>query len=230
MQVVILCGGKGTRLSEYTEEIPKPLVEVGNKPILHHLMQLYASSGHKDFILCLGYKGKTIEEYFKDNEDWNIEFVHTGDDSNKAERLTKVKNKIKDNTFLVSYGDDLSDVDINKVIKFHNRLNKIVTLVAVPLISPFGIIELDDDNGVKNFKEKPKLDHFINGGFYVMKKRIFDFIKPGYDLEKETFEDLSKQNQIAAFKHNGFWKSMNTLKDVIELNNAYEEGNVPWIK
>ncbi len=230
MQVVILCGGKGTRLSERTEEIPKPLVEIGDKPILYHLMNLYARSGHKDFILCLGYKGEKIEEYFKNKKDWNIEFVHTGETANKAERLMKIKDIIKDTTFLLSYGDDLSNVDVNKVIEFHKKANKIVTLTAVPLISQFGIIELNEKCEVTKFREKPKLDHFINGGFYVMEKKIFDYIKPGYDLEKETFEDLAKEGQIAAFKHNGFWKSMNTLKDVVELNELYNKGNAPWIK
>src|SRR3989338_2288466 len=230
MQVVILCGGKGTRLSEYTEEIPKPLVEVGNKPILHHLMELYAHAGHKDFILCLGYKGEKIEEYFKDNRSWNIKFIDTGENSTKAERLMKVKNEIKENTFLLSYGDDLSDVDINKVVDFHKKTDKIVTLTAVPLISPFGIIELNKNNDVVQFKEKPKLSYLMNGGFYVVDKKIFDYIKPGYDLEKDVFEDLTKEKQIAAFRHNGFWKSMNTLKDVIELNELYNKGKAPWIK
>lgn len=230
MQVVILCGGKGTRLSEHTDEIPKPLVEIGDKPILDHLMNLYARSGHKDFILCLGYKGEKIEEYFRDNKDRNIEFVHTGENANKAERLMKVKDIIKGNTFLLSYGDDLSDVDINTVIESHKKANKIVTLTAVPLISQFGIIELNEKCEVTRFREKPKLDHFMNGGFYVMEKKIFDYIKPGYDLEKETFDDLAKDGQITAFKHNGFWKSMNTLKDVVELNELYSKGNAPWIK
>ena len=142
----------------------------------------------------------------------------------------KVKDSIKDSTFLLSYGDDLSDVNINKVIEFHKKANKIVTLTAVPLISQFGIIELNDKCEVAKFMEKPKLDHFMNGGFYVMEKKVFDYIKPGYDLEKEAFEGLAKDKQIAAFKHNGFWKSMNTLKDVIELNELYKEGNAPWIK
>jgi glucose-1-phosphate cytidylyltransferase len=230
MEVVILCGGKGTRLNERTEEIPKPLVKVGDKPILHHLMQLYAHAGHKDFILCLGYKGEKIKEYFKDNKEWNINFIDTGENANKAERLMKVKDSIKDDIFLLAYGDDLSDVDINKVVDFHKRVNKIITLTAVPLMSQFGVIELNEKCEVIKFREKPKLDHFINGGFYVVGKKIFDYIKPGYDLEKEAFEDLAKDRQIVAFKHNGFWKSMNTLKDVIELNELYNRGNAPWKK
>ena len=230
MEVVILCGGKGTRLSEYTQSIPKPMIEIGGKPILLHIMKFYASFGHKEFILCLGYKGDKIQEYFKDIKEWNIGFVNTGEDSNKAERLVKVKNKINGNTFLVSYGDDISDIDVNEIIKFHNIKRKIVTLTAVPLISPFGIVELNGRNEVINFKEKPKLNHLINGGFYVMEKKIFDFIKQGYDLEKETFEELAKHNQIVAFKHNGFWKSMNTLKDVIELNEMFTKGEAPWTR
>ena len=230
MQVVILCGGKGTRLSEYTEEIPKPLVEVGDKPILDHLMHLYAKAGHKDFILCLGYKGEKIREYFKDNKDWNIDFVDTGENSNKAERLMKVRDKIKDDNFLLSYVDDLSDVDINKVIECHKEKNKIVTLTAVWIVSPFGILGINNNHEVTEFKEKPKLPNLMNGGFYVMKKEIFDYIKPGLDLEKETFEDLAKKRQIVYFEHNGFWKSMNTLKDVVELNELYKEGKAPWIK
>jgi len=231
MKVVILCGGKGTRLSEYTEEIPKPLVHVGGKPILHHLMNLYAKAGHKDFILCLGYKGEKIKEYFKDNNDWNIDFVDTGENSNKAERLMKVKDKIKDDNFLLSYGDDLSDVDINKVIELHKEKNKIVTLTAVQLQSPFGILGINyREKLVTNFEEKPRLKILMNGGFYVMKKGIFDHIKPGCDLEKETFEDLAKEEQIIYYEHEGFWKSMNTLKDVIELNELYNKGNAPWTK
>jgi glucose-1-phosphate cytidylyltransferase len=230
MEVVILCGGKGTRLSEYTQSIPKPMIEIGGKPILFHIMKFYAGFGHKDFILCLGYKGGAIQKYFKEIKGWNIKFVNTGEDSNKAERLLKVKDKIKGDIFLVSYGDDLSNVNIKEVINFHNKKNKVVTLTAVPFISPFGILELNEKNEVISFKEKPKLNHFINGGFYVMKKEIYNFIKQGYDLEKETFEELAKQNQIVAFKHTGFWKSMNTLKDVIELNELYERGNAPWLR
>lgn len=230
MEVVILCGGKGTRLSEYTEDIPKPLVEIGNKPILRHLMGLYASFGHRDFILCIGYKGDKIKDYFKNNKEWNIRFVDSGENANKAERLLNAEDLIKGKTFLMSYGDDLADVDINNVIAFHKKNGKIVTLTAVPLISPFGILEVNGKNEVTSFKEKPKLSHWMNGGFYVMERKIFNYMKPGYDLEKEVFEDIARERQIAAFKHDGFWKSMNTLKDVIELNELHDKGVAPWIK
>ena len=230
MQVIILCGGKGTRLSEYREELPKPLVQVGNKPILHHLMSLYAGFGHTEFILLIGYKGDKIKEYFKGNKEFNIKFIDSGEEANKAERLLEAKKLIKYNTFLMSYGDDLTDVDINNVIGFHKKSKKIVTLTAVPLLSPFGIIEINGNDEVTSFREKPKLNQWMNGGFYIMEKKIFDYIKPGFDLEKDAFEDLARERQIAAFMHDGFWKSMNTLKDVIELNDMYKEGNTPWIR
>ena len=230
MQVVILCGGKGTRVSEFTENIPKPLIKVGDKPILHHLIEYYASYGFKDFIFLLGYKGEQIRDYFKNINDMNIQFVDTGENSNKAERLMKVKDIIKDDTFFLSYGDDLSDVDIKKLFEFHNENKKIVTLTATSLVSPFGILEMNDNSEVVNFKEKPKLNHFMNGGFYVINKEIFRYIKQGYDLEKEVFEDLTKENKIIAFKHDGFWKSMNTLKDVVEFNELAKQEKIPWKK
>jgi len=227
MQVVVLCGGKGTRLSEYTEQIPKPLIEVGGKPILSHIMDMYGHYGHNDFILCLGYKGDKIREFFKDEDRYDIEFVDTGVDSNKADRIMKIKNYVKEDNFFVTYGDDLSDVDINALLEFHNKNKKIVTLTAVDLVSPFGILEINKKFEVTRFKEKPKLNHLMNGGFYVFNKKIFDYIKKGHDLEKETFEDLSKEKMIAAFYHKGFWKSMNTLKDVMELDELFANGKFP---
>ena len=222
MQVVVLCGGKGTRLSEYTEQIPKPLIEVGGKPILLHTMEMYSNYGHKDFILCLGYKGDKIKDYFEKLDSFNIEFVDTGIDSNKAERIMKIKNYVKEDDFFVTYVDDLSDVNINELLKFHYKNKKIVTLTAVDLMSPFGILEVNKKWEVTTFKEKPRLEYFMNGGFYVFNRKIFDYIKKGYDLEKETFEELAKEKMICAFYHKGFWKSMNTLKDVIELNEMFK--------
>ena len=230
MQVVVLCGGKGTRLSEYTEQIPKPLIDVGGKPILLHIMKMYSYYGHKNFILCLGYKGDKIRDYFKDIGSFGIEFVDTGIDSNKAERILKIKDYIKEDNFFVTYGDDLSDVDINKLLKFHYKNKKVATLTAIDLVSPFGILEINKKCEVTRFKEKPKLDCLMNGGYYVFSKKIFDYIKKGCDLEKETFGDLAKKKMIAAFCHKGFWKSMNTLKDVMELNEMFASGKTPWMK
>ncbi|KKR79117.1 MAG: Glucose-1-phosphate cytidylyltransferase, partial [Candidatus Nomurabacteria bacterium GW2011_GWA2_40_9] len=204
--------------------------QIGNKPILHHLMDLYAGFGHKEFILLVGYKADKIKEYFKNIREFNIKFVDSGEEANKAQRLMDAKKLIKGNTFLMSYGDDLTDANINSIIGFHKKSKKVVTLTAVPLLSPFGIIEISSKEEVTSFREKPKLNHWMNGGFYVIEKKIFSYIKPGYDLEKETFEDLAKERQIAAFMHDGFWKSMNTLKDVIELNDMYKEGSTPWIR
>ena len=229
MQVVILCGGEGTRLREYTEKIPKPLVEIGNKPILWHIMKYYSQHGFNDFVLCLGYKGEKIREYFNENkENWNINFVDTGLDSNKAERIKKIKKFIKEDNFFVAYGDDLSDVGINKLLKFHKEKNKIVTLTTINPISQFGILEFNENDEIINFKEKPKLNHWINGGFFVFNKKIFDYLKEKWDLEKETFGQLAKERQICAFKHNGFWKCMNTFKDTLELNEIWKNKKAPW--
>lgn len=230
MKVVILCGGQGTRLREHTEKIPKPLVEIGNKPVLWHIMKIYSHYGFKDFILCLGYKGELIKEHFKENkENWKIEFVDTGENTPKSGRLMRIKDYIEDDLFLVAYGDDISDINIQKVVDFHNKHGKIATLTAIPLSSDFGIIEMDDKGDVIKFKEKPRLDEYwFNGGFFVFNKEIFSYLTKG-ELEKEVFEFLSKEKQIRAFKHDGFWKSMNTFKDWQELNDLEKKGNPPWI-
>jgi glucose-1-phosphate cytidylyltransferase len=230
MKVVILCGGKGTRLKEYTEDIPKPLIEIGGKPILWHIMKTYSHYGFKDFILCLGYKGNKIKEYIENNnqEKWNVEFVDTGEKSNKGQRIKAVEEYIKEDNFFVAYGDDVSDVNIKEILNFHNKNNKIVTLTAVNPLSQFGIMEINNNSEITEFKEKPKLDHWINGGFFVFNKKIFNYLKDDYDLETETFEELVKEKQIQAFKHNGFWKCMNTFKDTVELNELWEQNNAPW--
>jgi len=236
MQVVIFCGGEGTRLRPYTEDLPKPMILVGNKPILWHIMKIYSQYGHKDFILCLGYLGEKIREYFQDQKniekDWHIKFVDTGLDSTKGERLRKVKDFIKDDNFFVVYGDDLSDVNVNEVLDFHKKNNKIVTLTAINPTYQFGILEING-NEIISFKEKPKLELWINGGYFVFNKKIFNYLKDDWDLEKETFEELVKEGQINAFKHDGFWLTMNTFKDVIELNGLWDKGelqNILYLK
>ena len=195
-KVGILCGGKGTRLIEHTEEIPKPLVQIGDKPILWHIMKIYSHYGYKDFILCLGYKGEKIKEYFRENKesDWNITAVDTGENSNKGERLMKVKDLIDNDTFFLAYGDDVSDLNLNEIFEYHKSNGKTVTLTGINPESQFGILELSSDNEVLAFKEKPKLEHWINGGFFVVNKKIFDHMQDGWDLETETFEDLAKKD------------------------------------
>jgi glucose-1-phosphate cytidylyltransferase len=233
MQVVILCGGEGARLLPKTEKIPKPLITIGEKPILWYIMKIYSKYHHTDFILCLGYLGNKIKEYFQKPEniedDWNITFVNTGLKNNKGERLKKVKDYIKNEIFLVSYGDDISDVNINEVIEFHKKNNKIATLTAINPTFQFGVLEMNNNDEIIGFKEKPKLEYWINGGYFVFNKKIFNYIKEGWDLEKETFEALAKDRQISAFKHKGFWKSMNTLKDAIELNEMWKKNELKKI-
>ena len=235
MKVVILCGGKGTRLSEKTEEIPKPLVEIDDKPILWNIMKIYSYHGFNEFVLLVGYKGDQIKKYFEENnhneKDWKIDFVDSGLDSNKAERLLKAKDLImedKDDDFFLAYGDDVSDVNIKEVLEFHKKNEKTVTLTAVNLKSPYGILDLNGNDEIERFVEKPMLEHWINGGFFVINKRIFNHLKEGWELEKEVFEKLVKEKDIIAFKHKGFWKSMNTLKDNVELNNLWKKGDAPW--
>lgn len=249
MQVVILCGGKGTRLREYTEELPKPLVEIGGKPILWHIMKIYAHYGYNDFILCLGYKGEKIKEYFaqrhwKDHnftlqnnqlevhagkdEDWKITLVDTGQHSSKADRLLKIRDYITEDNFLVAYGDDVSDVDIAEVVEKHNQHQKIATLTAIPLHSEFGVLETNENNEIITFKEKPRLEQlWFNGGFFVFNRKIFDYLNKG-ELENEVFESLAEERQIVSHHHEGFWKCMNTFKDAQELNERWEKGTAPW--
>ena len=232
MKTVILCGGEGKRMREYTESIPKPLVEVGGKPILWHIMKIYSHYGYNDFVLLLGYKGEKIREYFEKNnsEGWRIEFADTGEKSSKAERLMQAKHHISndnDNDFLLAYGDDVSDVNINKVVELHKRSGKTVTLTAVKPESQFGILQLEG-NQVTGFIEKPKLEYWINGGFFVISRKIFDFLRKGNELEYETFRELAKKKEIIAYRHTGFWKCMNVFKDAAEMNELWAQGRAPW--
>tara|TARA_Y100000310_G_scaffold334203_1_gene413376 strand:+ start:1576 stop:2286 length:711 start_codon:yes stop_codon:yes gene_type:complete len=230
MKTVILCGGEGTRLRELTESIPKALVDVGGKPILWHIMRFYSAQGFHDFILCLGYKKDMIIDYFKNNPEpsMNIEFVDTGEKVTKSERLKKIRPLMEGDNFLLAYGDDLSNVDINKVIEFHNEKNKIVTITTVNPRSDFGVIELDKENNITGFIEKPKIKNtWINGGFAVLNTKIFDYLNDG-ELEDEVYKKLADEKNICAYKHNGFWMGMNTFKDQVELSNLWNSGKHPW--
>ena len=233
MQVVILCGGKGTRLFPKTENIPKPLIQIGGKPILWYIMKTYSKHGHKDFILCLGYLGNKIKEYFQNpkniEKDWKITFVNTGLNTKKGDRLRKIRNYIKEDNFLVAYGDDVSDVNINEIIDFHKQNGKIATLTAINPVYQFGLIRMNEEKEITGFEEKPKLEHWINGGYFVFNKKIFDHMEEGWDLEKETFESLVKKKELCAFEHSGFWKSMNTLKDSVELNELWKENKLSFL-
>jgi len=252
MKVVILCGGKGYRIREETEFKPKPMVEVGGRPILWHIMNIYSHYGHKEFILPLGYKGDIIKEFFveekwrthdftldslknvitlhKNNEekDWIIHFIDTGVETGTALRLNKVKKLLEgEEDFLFTYGDGLSDVDINKLIDFHKMTKKVATLTGVQAPSRFGIIK-EKEGIVDFFQEKPKIEDFINGGFMVLNKKIFDYLsEDNVMFEVAVLPRLAKEKELAIYKHMGFWYSMDTYRDYLELNKMWEE-NYPW--
>ena len=221
MKVVILAGGFGTRLSEYTKTIPKPMVKVGGKPIIFQIMKLYAKYGFNDFYIALGYKGEVIKSFFKKKfYDWNVTLVDTGKKTMTGGRLKKMKNLFgKNETFMMTYGDGLSNVNIKKLLTFHKKNKKLVTLTAVRPPARFGVIKLKG-NFVNYFKEKSKMDEgWINGGFFVMNAKFLNFIKNSQTfLEKEPLERATKQKKLAAFKHRGFWQCMDTKRDKDKLD------------
>tara|TARA_Y100000310_G_C20565056_1_gene755063 strand:- start:80 stop:775 length:696 start_codon:yes stop_codon:yes gene_type:complete len=228
MKTVILCGGEGTRLKELTESIPKPLVEIGGKPILWHIMKTYAHFGFNDFVLCLGYKGEMITDYFKnDNNGWKIEFVDAGAKTNTGGRIKKVEEYIKDDRFLATYGDGLADIDLKGLVEFHNSKGKIATMTCVNPLSQFGVLDIAEDL-VLGFKEKPPLNQWINGGFFVFEKKIFEFLEEDSVLEKEPFEKLASLKEIAAFKFEKYWDCMDTFKDMQTMNKLWKDGVAPW--
>ena len=225
MKVVILAGGFGTRLSEYTKSIPKPLVKVANEPILIHIMKLYEKYGFKEFIIALGYKGTLIKKYFKKRKfNWNIKLIDTGLKTMTGGRIKRLKKHIGNETFLLTYGDGLSNVNLLNLIKFHKRKKKIATLTAVRPPARFGAIKINGSQ-VNYFKEKSKLDEgWINGGFFVFEPEIFKFIKNDKTfLEKEPMQKLSKKKQLMAFKHKGFWQCMDTLRDKKILEEKFKK-------
>lgn len=252
MKTVILAGGLGTRLAEYTDTIPKPMVEIGGKPILWHIMKTYSYYGFNDFIICLGYKGNIIKDYFlnklpsdsdividyKNNqttllnnniEPWKITLIDTGENTLTGGRLKRIKNHI-DGTFMLTYGDGVSDVNINKLINHHNKFGKITTVTAVQPSGRFGGLEIEDDIKVKSFIEKKRSDSpWINGGFFVCEPEIFDYIKDDNTIfESDVLEIIAHQNQLTSFKHNGFWECMDTAKEKNLLNNLWNNNQAKW--
>jgi len=256
MKVIILCGGMGTRLKEETEYRPKPMVEVGGRPILWHIMKIFAYYGYKDFVLALGYKGDFIRNYFlnyncynndftinlgkendmrvhscHDEEDWNVTLVETGKDSMTGYRVKLCSNYINKDQFFLTYGDAVSNVNIKKLLEFHIRQNTIGTVTGVYPQSRFGDLTISENLAIK-FKEKPKYvagQSPINGGFFVFKKEFFSWIPddPLCDLEKKPLENLTKKRQLAIYKHNGFWQCMDTYRDFLLLNNLWAT-NPEW--
>jgi len=249
MKVVILAGGTGTRLSEETHIIPKALVEIGGTPIILHLMKYYSSYGYKDFVVCLGYKGHMIKDFFKlaalnennfENlkknsskkihyKDWKINLINTGKNSLTGTRIRRIKKYVTDEFFL-NYCDGLSNIDIHKTYKTFKRSKKIGLVSSINPKSRFGVLAIDQNNIVKQFNEKIRnKTTWINAGFFIFKKEIFKFIKGKNSIfEQEPLSNLAKKNQLVAYKHEGFWQCMDTLKDKIALNEIWEKGNPPW--
>lgn len=257
MKVVILCGGKGARLREETEYRPKPMVPIGNRPILWHIMKTYAHYGHKEFVLCLGYKGDMIKDYFRnylwntcditlklgrdteitchdghDEEDWSVTLADTGEHSMTAYRIKVIQRYIPaGEPFLLTYGDGLSTIDINASIASHQRAGKVCTLSAVHPAGRFGALRIDDDGGIHSFAEKPQFeDSFVNGGYMICEHSMFDYLPedPLVMLECEPMDRLVRDGQLHAFQHQGFWQPMDTYQESQYLNRLWNQGIAPW--
>jgi len=253
MKVVILAGGLGTRLSEETVVKPKPMVEIGDKPILWHIMKIYSSYGFNDFVICLGYKGYLIKEYFSNytlhqsdvtvdlrnnsiemmnnqSEPWRVTLVDTGTNTMTGGRIKRIQQHVVNQSFLLTYGDGVSNVDIKELVKFHKAQGKYCTLTAVQPSGRFGALSIVENNLVNSFMEKPKGDgSWINGGFMVCEPKIFDYIEDDSTIwEREPLEKIASDRQLAAFKHDGYWKPMDTARDKVELDTAWREGNAEW--
>ena len=231
MKTVILCGGLGTRLSEETKKIPKPMVEIGKIPILEHIMRIYEKHGFNEFILARGYKKEKIVNHFKKNKKRDIKFVDTGIDSLTGKRLLKLKRfLIGDENFFLTYGDGLSNIDITKLLNYHKKNKKIATLSAVRPPARFGELTLKKNGLVTKFSEKNQINQgWINGGFFVFNRKVFDYL-PKYQcmLEREPITNLTRNKQLIAFKHDGFWQCMDTLRDKILLNKMWKSGKSKW--
>ena len=231
MKLVILAGGYGTRLAEETKVKPKPLVKIGNRPIIWHIMKFYSHYGINDFIICLGYKGSLLIKELKKlttKESWNIKYVPTGLKTMTGGRVKRIEKYVnKDKDFCLSYGDGLSDVNIKRLISFHYKNKKIATLTAVKYKNPKGILMIGSNSKIKKIKEKPV--EYINGGFFVLSNKIFKYLKDSKTIfEKDCLPKLAKKNQLIAFKHNGFWGCMDTLREKKELNKIYKSKETAW--
>ena len=230
MKAVILAGGYGTRISEESDRIPKPLIEIGEKPILWHIMKIYSAYKIDDFVICLGYKGEKIKEYFEqfDSKLWNIQLIDTGLDTMTGGRLKRIQDKI-DNTFCMTYGDGVSDVNLNNLLTFHKEKKSLATLTAIHPPERFGVLNLSGDY-VTEFHEKHTGESsWINGGFFVFEPEIFDYLQNDSTvLERSPLETLAKEQKLAAFKHNGFWHPMDTLRDKKHLEDLWTSEKAPW--
>ena len=230
MKVVILAGGLGSRLAEYTKKIPKPMVKIAGKPIIYYIMKHYSNFGYKDFIIPVGYKGEYIKKYFsKGFKQWKIKVVKTGNKTMTGGRLKKLQPLLKKQTFFLTYGDGLSNVNIKKLLQFHKKNKKLATLTTVRPPARFGAVKLYG-NKVKYFKEKSRIDEgWINGGFFVFEPSIFKYLKNDKTyLERDPMIKISQKGQLIAFKHYGFWQCMDTIRDMEILNNSFEKKEIKF--
>jgi glucose-1-phosphate cytidylyltransferase len=247
VQVVILCGGKGTRLQEKTQYIPKVLVEVGGRPILWHIMRGYAAAGYTDFVLCLGYLGDKVRDYFRNGgtvlaaspletihyttpagPPWRITCVDTGIETQTGGRIYRAAPWISEDTFFATYGDGLADLDLDALLAFHRQHGRAATLTAVQPVSQFGLLEMDAAGSITAFQEKPRLQQWVNGGFFVFNRAIFNYLDDNCILERAPFERLARDQQIVAYRHGGFWACMDTYKDTMILDSLWASGQAAW--
>jgi len=254
MKVVLFCGGLGTRMKEYSETIPKPMVDVGFRPIMWHLMRYYAHYGHKEFILCLGYRGDVIREYFlnyneclsndfvmkdggksiqlynHDIQDWSITFVDTGLNANLGQRLTAVRRFLGDDEmFMANYTDGVTDLDLNQYVDNFQKRDKVASFLAVQPSQSFHVVSTDNNGDVKKFEPVKNADFWINGGFFIFKNEIFNYIKEGEELVLEPFDRLMAKNKLIAHKHQGFWACIDTFKEKKTFDYMYASGETPWM-
>jgi glucose-1-phosphate cytidylyltransferase len=231
--VAILCGGRGTRLQEHTRTIPKPLVEIGGLPILWHVIRLYAHAGFREFVLCTGYLGEQIEAFVAEHDAWpdgvRITCVDTGQDTPTGGRLHAAGHRLRGGaTFCATYADGVADVDLRTLLAFHAGHDGAATMTVVRPELQFGVTELATDGRVTGFREKPRSEHWINGGFFVFDTAVLDRLAPGHVLEREPLEGLAADGQLRAFRHDGFWDCMDTYKDAVLLNDLWASGAPPW--
>jgi glucose-1-phosphate cytidylyltransferase len=230
--VVILCGGRGTRLREHTQEIPKPLVEIGGLPIVWHVIKLYAVQGFKRFLLATGYKGELIGRFANDTpwpEGVRVECVDTGLDTPTGGRIKLLSDRLADDRFCATYADGVASVDLLQLLNFHGAHGRLATMTVVRPELQFGVTELDDDDGrVLGFREKPRSEHWINGGFFCFESGVLDYLRPDSVLEREPLESLANDSELRAHRHEGFWECMDTYKDAVALNDLWASGDAPW--
>jgi glucose-1-phosphate cytidylyltransferase len=252
-KVVILCGGLGTRLREETEYRPKPMVEVGGRPVLWHLMKLFAHHGLTNFVICIGYRGEMIKDYFLNYEAWNndvtvtlghpesvqfhgshlergweVTIADTGDETQTGGRVKRVERYLDGDTFIVTYGDGLSDVDLTALLAFHREHGRLATVTTTRPLSRFGIVDLDPELLVQRFREKPQGDEWVSSGFFVFQREFLDYLDEDCILERTPLERLAAEGEIVAFQHDGFWQPMDTYREFLMLNELWRSGKAPW--